>query len=101
MKKDELKDYLSFHCLGKTHAVSGERLQRAVHISEKELRKQVNLLRREGVPIASGQSGYYYAATAGEVYGTIRYLKKLRAGLDAAIAGMEATLDSFHGRTCP
>ena len=36
-------------------------------------------MRREGIPIASDQTGYYYAQTAGEVYSTIRNLKKMRS----------------------
>lgn len=65
--------------------------------SENELRKQVNRLRRDGVPIASDRSGYFYADTAGEVYSTIQSLKKMRAGLDGAITGLEQALDAFPG----
>ena len=54
-------------------------------------------MRREGVPIASDQTGYYYAQTAGEVYGTILTLKKMRSGLDAAITGLERSLNGFSG----
>lgn len=36
-----------------------------------------------------------YAQTSGEVYSTIRYLKKIRAGLDAVILGLEESLDDF------
>ena len=46
-------------------------------------------------PIASDQTGYFYAQTAGEVYATIQNLKKMRAGLDAAIRGLERSLDDF------
>lgn len=95
MKKDELKEYLSHNCQGRRAAVGGERLRKALHTSENELRKAVNRLRREGVPIASDQTGYFYAQTAGEVYATIRNLKKMRSGLDAAIAGLEGALDGF------
>lgn len=96
MKKDDLKHYLIQNCQGRGHAVSGDRLRRAVRISENDLRKQVNRLRREGVPIASDQSGYYFAQTAGEVYATIRGLKKMRDGLDAAISGLEASMNIFE-----
>lgn len=95
MKKDELKNYLLYNCQGRNRSISGGRLRHAIHTSENELRKQVNRLRREGIPIASDQTGYFYAQTAGEVYSTIRHLKKMRAGLDAAIAGLEGCLDAF------
>lgn len=96
MKKDELKNYLMYNCQGRNRSISGGRLRHAIHTSENELRKSVNRLRREGVPIASDQTGYFYAQTAGEVYSTIRNLRKMRAGLDAAIEGLENALDGFH-----
>ena len=95
MKKDELRYHLLHSCLGKKRAVGATRLRATIHISENELRKAVNRLRREGVPIGSDQTGYYYAQTAGEVYSTIKHLKKMRSGLDAAIEGLEGSLDSF------
>ena len=98
MKKEELNNYLKSHCLGKANAVSGEHLRRIIHISENELRKQVNRLRRAGVPIASDQTGYYYAQTAGEVFSTLRHLEKMMAGLEAAVCGLEGSLDSFGER---
>lgn len=97
MKKEELQDYLLRQCRGRERSVSGRQLERTMRTSENDLRKQVNRLRREGVPIASGRSGYFYADTAGEVYSTIQSLKKMRAGLDGAIAGLELALDAFPG----
>ena len=38
------------------------------------------------------RSGYFYAVTAGEVYSTIRQLKVMANGLDAAITGLELSL---------
>ena len=97
MKKEELRDYLLRQCRGRERSVSGRQLERTMRTSENDLRKQVNRLRREGVPIASDRSGYFYAGTAGEVYSTIQSLKKMRAGLDGAIAGLELALDAFSG----
>lgn len=97
MKKEELRDHLLCQCRGRERSASGRQLERTLRTSENELRKQGNRLRREGVPIASDRSGYFYAATAGEVYATIQSLKKMRAGLDAAIAGLERALDGFPG----
>ena len=99
MKKDELKEHLSRNCRGRGRAVGGERLRSTLRISENELRKAVNRLRREGVPIASDQTGYFYAQTAGEDYATIRNLKKMRSGLDAAITGLEQSLEKFDGKS--
>ena len=98
MKKEALKKYLYRNCLGRDKAISGERLRKELHTSENELRKAVNQLRREGVPIASDQHGYFYARTAGEAYATIIHLEKMRAGLGAAITGMVSSLNTFGGK---
>ena len=66
-----------------------------LHINGSDLRKRISRLRRKGVPIASSREGYFYAATAGEVYATIRLLREMTVGLEAAIRGLEAALESF------
>jgi len=101
MKKDELKEYLSHNCRGRKRAVSGKRLRILLHTSENEIRKSVNRLRRDGVPIASNQTGYYFAQTAGEIYATIQNLQKMKMGLAAAITGLEGALEKFEGETDP
>ena len=75
--------------------IGSKELQRALNLSGSDLRKYVSRLRRKKEPIASDQNGYYYAQTSGEVYSTIRYLKKIHAGLDAVILGLEESLDDF------
>ena len=95
MNKETVNAYLEGNCRGRRHAVSSIRLEQKLNLSGNELRKQVNALRREGVPIASSGEGYYYAENAGEVYATIRNLQKMRRGLDAAIAGLEQALEKF------
>ena len=82
-------------CLGRARRIGSKELQRALNLSGSDLRKYVSRLRRKKEPIASDQNGYYYAQTSGEVYSTIRYLKKIRAGLDAVILGLEESLDDF------
>ena len=77
MQNEKILAYLEGSCLGKANRASGTELERTLHISGTCLRKQVNRLRREGVPIASCKRGYFYAETAGEFYATIRELKKM------------------------
>ena len=60
-----------------------------------DVRKLVNKLRRRGVPIASSRDGYFYAKSAGEIYGTIRQLHGMVKGLEAAIAGLEDAMFAF------
>lgn len=95
MRQDHLKNHLKIYCAGRKNATKSAELERRLRISGNDLRKLVNRLRKQGVPIASGPSGYYYAATAGEVYATIRQLKDMERGLQAAIRGLEDALNGF------
>ena len=95
MQEDRVLAYLKGACRGKGRRVRGKEIERVLHISGTELRKLVNRLRCKGTPIASDRDGYYYAATAGEVYATIRQLRRMATGLEAAIAGLERALERF------
>ena len=95
MNKDIVCAYLDANCPGKKNVISSQRLEQELHLSGNEIRKQINALRREAVPIASNSAGYFYAENAAEVYATIRGLQKMRRGLDAAIEGLEKALESF------
>nr|WP_326183631.1 hypothetical protein [uncultured Oscillibacter sp.] len=95
MKKEALKNCLYSGHRGRSKAISGDSLRRELHMTEKEMRKCVNRLRREGVPICSDQTGYFYAQSADEVLTTIQFLLKMRQGLESAIMGMNSTLRDF------
>ncbi len=95
MTNETIARYLETGCKGRANVVSSRELERALGISGNELRRRINRLRRDTVPIAADQRGYYYAETAAEVYDTIRNLQKMRGGLDAAIAGLERALEKF------
>ena len=97
MREKQLLAYLKGACPGRRYRVGGAELERVLHISGTDLRKLVNKLRRQGVPIASDRQGYFYAVTAGEIYATIHQLNQMKQGLDAAIGGLERALDSFGG----
>ena len=96
MREEKLLNYLKGACTGRKYRVSGAELEAALGISGTDLRKLVNQLRRKTHPIASDRSGYFYATTAGEVYDTIRQLKRMAAGLEAAINGLERSMDRFR-----
>ncbi len=95
MREEQLVSYLKGACPGRTRRVSGAELERVLNTSGTDLRKQVNRLRRRGIPIGSDRSGYFYAVTAGEVYTTIRQLRQMVTGLEKAIAGLEGSLEKF------
>lgn len=95
MNKEKVCGYLKINCYGRKKIISAQALEAALQMNSTELRKQIGRLRREGVPIASSSSGYFYAETAAEVYFTIRSLEKMRYGLDASIKGLEQALEIF------
>lgn len=95
MTNETIARYLEIGCKGRENVISSRELERALSISGNELRRRINRLRRDTVPIAADQRGYYYAETAAEVYDTIRSMQKMRGGLDAAIAGLERALEKF------
>ena len=51
MKYEPLVMHLKSECKGRKNAKKGSELEHSLHISGNELRRRVNRLRREGVPI--------------------------------------------------
>ncbi len=98
MREEKLLSYLKGACTGRRYSASSAALEAAIWISGTDLRKLVNRMRRKGVPIGSDRCGYFYAATAGEVYDTIRQLKQMVSGLEAAISGLERSMERFRER---
>ena len=99
MREEKLRAYRKGACAGRKYRVSGAELEQVLGINGTDLRKLVNRLRRKAVPIASSdRGGYFYAVTAGEVYTTIRQLKAMSSGLEAAIHGLEQALEYFGER---
>ncbi len=95
MKYEPLVMHLKAECKGRKNAKKASELEHSLSISANELRRRVNRLWREGVPIDSSANGYYYAVTAGEIYSTIRQLRAMANGLEAAINGLENALNTF------
>ena len=95
MASEQLKNHLKGNCLGRRNAATYQELAQTFHISEKELQRQVNRLRKNQVPICGGQDGMFYARNAGELYDTIQNLKVMAAGLEQVIASLEGALENF------
>ena len=95
MQKEQLAEYLHRYHHGAENAVISKILEQALGISGKELRDLVNVLRREGIPIASDQRGYFYAKTETEVRLTIRHMRNRISGISAAISGLRRSLAAF------
>ena len=72
---DSIAEYLeTYHC-GESRSVSSRELERAFDIRGPDLRRIINRLRGEGIPICSFDYGYYYAETEEELQRTIRQLQ--------------------------
>jgi len=65
MREEQVLSYLKGACPGRKYRVGGAELERVLDISGTDLRKQVNRLKRRGVPIGSNRCGCFYAVTAG------------------------------------
>ena len=59
MTKETISRYLENGCKGHKNVVSSRELERALGISGNELRRKINRLRQEAVPIAADRWGYY------------------------------------------
>ena len=99
MSSEELRVHLKNNCLGRSHAMKASELETVLHISENDLRRQVNRLRRKNIPVCSGSEGYFYAAHAGEVVDTILNLEEMMRGLQDSMSGLRGSLERFGERT--
>lgn len=95
MEKNRLAEYLERYHLGALNAATSRELECAFGVRGIEVRHLVNGLRRDGIPIASSGSGYFYAATEQEVRATIAHLTNRISGIAAAIRGLNRSLEQF------
>ena len=54
--------YLKKYHTGKEKAVPSTELEQLFSVNGRNLRRKINRLRQDGVPICSDRSGYYFAA---------------------------------------
>ena len=69
---EALAEYLALHHKGEANAVTSRELECSFQMRGSELRREINALRGDGIPICSFEGGYYYAATAEELERTIQ-----------------------------
>ena len=72
-----LLEHLKEYHAGQEKAVSSKTLEAAFSIDGRIIRRCISSLRKEGVPICSGSTGYYYAKTQEEINETIEWLNRL------------------------
>ena len=83
--------YLKTYHKGAERVVSSRELEAAFQIRGPDLRRLINSLRGDGVPICSSASGYYYAGTEEELRRTIQKIAHAERGLTKAL---EQSIDS-------
>ncbi len=98
-REEKVATYLREACYGQANAQKSAELEQVFHMSANDLRNVVNRLRRKSVPIASGQTGYFYAANASEIYTTLLNLQGMIKGLEAAVYGLVQSFDDFGGES--
>lgn len=64
---EALTEYLALYHKGEANAVTSRELECSFQMRGSELRREINALRGDGIPICSFEGGYYYAATAEEL----------------------------------
>lgn len=92
MNNERVLNYLKENCFGRRNTRKSYEIEKALHMSGNDLRKQVSRLRKCNVPIASNSDGYFYATNPGEIYDTIRQLERMKRGLENSIDGLVGAL---------
>ena len=105
MKEDEMqaaiREHLAKYHVGEANAIHCRELQNMFCLDGRTVRRKINQLRQEGVPICSSQHGYYYADTQAEIHETIHRLNAMVMKISDARSGLlySSTLTCSNGLT--
>ena len=81
-------DYLREYHTGRQNAVYSRELERRFDLDGRNVRRKISKLRQDGVPICSGDTGYYYAVSQDEVNDTVKRLNQLVTKVSNARTGL-------------
>lgn len=87
-KRSAICEYLKKHHTGRGKAILSRELERLFSLDSRNLRRKISSLRRDGFPICSDETGYYYAETQEEINDTICRLNSLVLRISNARTGM-------------
>ena len=87
-KRTAICEYLKKHHKGRSKAVYSRELERLFSLDGRTLRRKISSLRRDGFPICSDETGYYYAETQEEINDTVCRLNSLVRRISNARTGM-------------
>ena len=93
MKKEDarqtaIRELLAQYHVGEANAIHCGDLQKMFDLNGRTVRRKINRLRQEGVPICSSQHGYYYADTQAEIRETAHRLDAMVMMITNARAGL-------------
>lgn len=88
-KKVPLRNYLKKEHQGKEKAVKSSSLESLFAMGDRDIRRCVSALRKEGVPICSDtHNGYYYAKDQDDINATVGRLNDFLTGISNARTGL-------------
>ena len=93
---EALAEHLALYHKGEANAVTSRELECSFQMRGSELRREINALRGDGIPICSFEGGYYYAATEEELRRTIRQLRSRIKKIAFAERGLSRTLPDYE-----
>ena len=76
-------------------AITSKEIENAFRCRGTEVRKIVNDLRCDGIPICSSPTGYYYAETGSEIEDTLAHLEGRIEKIEKAKEGLEKALRNY------
>lgn len=73
---------------GKENSIKSKEIEKSLSLKGSQVRELVHLLRIKGVPVGSGQTGYFLCGNEEEQIHTINQLTSRKKQIEAAISGM-------------
>ena len=93
--KEKFERFMCDEHKGRRKAITSKEIENDFQCKGTEVRKIVNELRSNGVPICSLPIGYYYAETKSEIKDTLAHLESRIKKIEKAKEGMEETLKTY------
>lgn len=91
MNANKFSSWLKEHHYGQENSITFKEMG-GIWGDHRVIRHMVHYLRISGVPICSGNSGYYYAKNKDEVEGVMKYLMSFISNYQEAFDGLNTSL---------
>ena len=85
----EIYEFLKQNHTGKENAVFSKELEQRFSLSDRDVRRAISALRKEGCPICSGCTGYYLGKSRKDAGKTADWLNELAGGIAESSKTME------------